>query len=147
MKMNFTKKVTACALALSLACSGLGAASICTTSNAMTIEDTIGNDGLPQLDTYEGTYTLDDSTCLTLKRTGYYTFKGSFSVYRLASFDNLKGKEKNGYLLLKGEDPNGNPIYFKAFITNTKLKLRVAKSTWDLLPKGETWKFTRNIYQ
>ena len=78
------------------------------------------------------------------------THSVKLSIIRLANFDDGEGNLSDGGLSFMATDPNGNPIYGMINIDpedldQNTLIVEITDSTWDLLPNGTEFRFTRII--
>ncbi len=67
--------------------------------------------------------------------------EAEISVLRLCSMDDLNVTSKNGKIIVKGLDPNGERIVLKGKIKNKKLVLKITKTTWMYFNKGDKFVF------
>lgn len=90
------------------------------------------------LSTYYLKYQNIDSSYIEIKHTPNKN-EVFISIYRLTTFTGTIIKKKNNIIYIKALDPNNNNIYFK-FNLDTKV-LKVTKSSWLYLNKGDTFSF------
>lgn len=90
------------------------------------------------LSTYYLKYQNIDSSYIEIKHTQSEN-KVFISIYRLTTFTGTIIKKKNNIIYIKALDPNNHNIYFK-FNLDTKV-LKVTKSSWLYLNKGDTFSF------
>ncbi len=101
-------------------------------------------------DPYIGKFTGEDGSTLEIGLTENATHSVSLSIVRLASFDDGEGVMSDGGLSFMATDPNGNPIYgMISFddedLDQNTLTVAIIESTWELLPDGTEFSFTRII--
>jgi hypothetical protein len=101
-------------------------------------------------DPYIGKFTGEDGSTLEIGLTENATHSVSLSIVRLASFDDGEGVMSDGGLSFMATDPNGNPIYgMISFddedLDQNTLTVAITESTWELLPDGTEFSFTRII--
>lgn len=90
------------------------------------------------LSTYYLKYQNIDSSYIEIKHTPNKN-EVFISIYRLTTFTGTIIKKKNNIIYIKALDPNNHNIYFK-FNLDTKV-LKVTKSSWLYLNKGDTFSF------
>ena len=90
------------------------------------------------LSTYYLKYQNIDSSYIEIKHSQSEN-KVFISIYRLTTFTGTIIKKKNNIIYIKALDPNNHNIYFKFNLDNKVLK--VTKSSWLYLNKGDTFRF------
>ena len=90
------------------------------------------------LSTYYLKFQNIDSSYIEIKHTQSEN-KVFISIYRLTTFTGTIIKKKNNIIYIKALDPNNHNIYFKFNLDNKVLK--VTKSSWLYLNKGDTFRF------
>ena len=101
-------------------------------------------------DPYIGKFADEDGSTLEIGLTEYATHSVKLSIIRLASFDDGEGNMSDGGLSFMATDPNGKPIYgMISFdpedLSQNTLIVVFTDSTWELLPNGTEFRFTRII--
>ena len=101
-------------------------------------------------DPYLGKFADADGSTLEIGLTEYATHSVKLSIIRLASFDDGEGNMSDGGLSFMATDPNGKPIYGMINfdpedLNQNTLIIVFTDSTWDLLPNGTEFRFTRII--
>ncbi len=102
-------------------------------------------------DPYLGEFADEDGNkALEIGLTEYATHSVSLQIVRLASFDDGEGNMSDGGLSFMAADPNGNPIYGMITLDSddpeqNTLIVTITDSSWDLLPNGSAFRFTRII--
>ncbi len=102
-------------------------------------------------DPYLGEFADENGNkALEIGLTEFATHSVKLSIVRLASFDDGEGNISDGGLSFMAADPNGNPIYGMINVDSKDLNQNtlivvITDSTWDLLPNGTEFRFTRII--
>jgi hypothetical protein len=102
-------------------------------------------------DPYLGAFADEDGNkALEIGLTEYATHSVKLSIIRLASFDDGEGNMSDGGLSFMATDPNGNPIHGMINLDaedpeQNTLIVVITDSTWELLPDGTAFRFTRII--
>lgn len=98
------------------------------------IENTTQNEVEEPKESLAGKYTMEDSSSIIINNKNV-----DIELYRLASIKGTIESDENGFLEIKGSDPNNNSITF-TFDAKTKI-LKVKSSKWDYLENGTEFQF------
>ncbi len=102
-------------------------------------------------DPYLGEFADEDGNkALEIGLTANGTHSVSLNIVRLASFDDGEGNMSDGGLRFMATDPNGNPIFGMINLdagdpAQDTLIVAITDSTWELLPNGTEFRYTRII--
>lgn len=90
-----------------------------------------------------GKYYNPEDGLLSITDNSDGTYGVELSIYRLTTQDDGVGQFIDGEFIFTATDASGNPMKWKAVKDDNSIKISVVESTWEYLPVGKSFGYSK----
>lgn len=132
-----------CSLIICMGCGNRADSSVGAqeTNTVAEVESTIS--GGYEDDSIVGEYYSPEDVKFSVESNGDGTYAVEIGIYRLTTQDDGVGRYVDGEFAFTATDASGNPMKWKVVKDGDIVEVTVVESTWDYLPVGESFQYTK----